>query len=186
MAEDVRTTSTRQAASPKAEARTADRLHDVGTVVALDQRQLSQVSLAQRLAARLAGVYASLLFLSVESVFVGGWVVVNSASLGIRHVDPPPFSFLTLALTFEVLVLSACVLVAQRQEAARAERRAQVMLHLDTVVEEKTSLLLRLLTELRESQGLAETAAEVAALQETTDVTRVVEALDEATGDSAP
>ena len=185
MGDDARTATARDDARPVVGAGTADRLHDVGRVVALDQRQLGQASQSQRLAVRLASAYASLLFLGGEGVLLAAWIVVNSAPLGIRHVDPPPFSFLTLALTVEVLVLSACVLVAQRQEAARAERRTQVMLHLDTVVEEKTSLLLRLLTELREAQGLAETAPEVANLKETTDVTKVVEALDEASADGA-
>lgn len=163
----------------------ADRLHDVGRVVALDQRQLEQASHSQRLAARLTSVYASVVFLVLEGVLVVAWIVVNSAPLGIRQIDRPPFPLLTLALTVEVLILSACVLIAQRGEGARAERRAQVMLHLDTVVEEKTSLLLRLLTELREAQGLAGVTPEVATLQATTDVTKVVEALDQANSDGA-
>ena len=158
----------------------AARLHDVGVVVGLDQLPQAHLSRGQRLATALAHVYSSLLFVALELVLLVGWVVLNSAPLGVRHVDPAPFPLLTLALTVEVLVLSTCVLVAQRHAAARDERRTQVMLHLDKVVEEKTSLLLRLLTELHEAQGLPEAEPAARALQDAVDVTKVVEALDAA------
>ena len=173
--------STRDEQEPEpAQTDAGNHLHDVGAVVALDERQHAVLPLHQRLAARLAGIYGNVLFVVIEVLLLTAWIVLNSAPLGVRHVDPAPFPLLTLGLTAEVLVLSTCVLVAQRHEAARAERRTQVMLHLDTLVEEKTSLLIRLLTELRAAQGLGEADANVTALQESADVKQVVDALDAA------
>lgn len=130
-----------------------------------------------------ARFHGSSAFIVLHVAGIGGWIALNVLPLGVRHVDPFPFPLLAVWVGIEVLFLSAFVLITQRKESERAERREQVVLHLATLAEQETTALIRMLAELREDLGVGRMDAEAEALQVPTDVARVVDALEAVDGE---
>lgn len=156
-------------------------MHDVGEVLALERQHQERLATAHRFARSFARFYSSLAFLTMHAFLIAGWLVVNTASLGVRHVDPFPFPLLAVIVGIEVLFLSAFVLMAQAKDRQQTERRALVALQLNRITDQKLATVLQLLRELQAAQGVAhQDDRQLAAFQERASLTRVAEQLDAA------
>jgi uncharacterized membrane protein len=65
------------------------------------------------------------LFIGVITVILMGWISMNllAAALGVRPIDPPPFSWLGGAVSLVSLYMVVLILAAQRREDQLAQRR---------------------------------------------------------------
>ena len=90
-------------------------------------------------------------FVAVLAVLVVAWVLANLAALGLgfRPLDPPPFSSLQGAASTGALLLAALIVTTQRREDQLADHRAQLILELTVVNDQKVSKIIELLEEYR-------------------------------------
>ena len=79
------------------------------------------------------------------------WIVGNLAapSLGVRPPDPPPFSWLQGAASTGALLVAAMILTTQRREDQLANHRAQLILELTVLNDQRASKIIELLEEYR-------------------------------------
>jgi uncharacterized membrane protein len=61
-------------------------------------------------------------FVWVHVAWFGFWILINSIS-GLPHIDPFPFTFLTLVVSLEAIFLSTFILISQNHDTKVSERR---------------------------------------------------------------
>lgn len=89
---------------------------NVETVTRLEEAARDQRAPSDRLAEKIARFCGSMTFVWVHVVWFGGWILLNSIP-GIRHVDPFPFTFLTLIVSLEAIFLSTFILISQNLDS---------------------------------------------------------------------
>ena len=73
---------------------------NVATVTRLEQAAREQRTPSDCLAEKIASLCGSMRFVWVHVAWFGVWILVNSIP-GIAHIDPFPFTFLTLIVSLE-------------------------------------------------------------------------------------
>jgi uncharacterized membrane protein len=61
-------------------------------------------------------------FVWVHVVWFGLWILINPIP-GVKHIDPFPFTFLTLVVSLEAIFLSTFILISQNHDTRISERR---------------------------------------------------------------
>lgn len=87
------------------------------------------------------------------------WVVANlsARTLGFAPVDPPPFAGLQVALSAGAFLMVTLVLTTQRREDQLASHRAQMILELAILCDQKISKIIALIEEgRRDNPALAD------------------------------
>jgi uncharacterized membrane protein len=74
-------------------------------------------------------------FIYAHCVWFGVWIVANMGWFGINAFDPFPFGLLTTIVPLEAIFLSTFVLVSQNRQAALADRRSELDLHINLLAE---------------------------------------------------
>jgi uncharacterized membrane protein len=95
-------------------------------------------------------------FLAVLTIFILGWLGLNSlaAALGFRPFDPPPFPWLSGAASLASLYLVVLILTAQKRDDRLMQRRELLSLELAILSEQKTAKVIALIEELRRDNPL--------------------------------
>jgi uncharacterized membrane protein len=90
-------------------------------------------------------------FIASISLVVVGWVGLNlvSAALGFRAVDPPPFPWLSEAVSLVSLYMVVLILIAQEREDQLGRQREMLILELAILSEQKIAKVIQLLEESR-------------------------------------
>jgi uncharacterized membrane protein len=88
-------------------------------------------------------------FVAVAAAAIAVWIVGNLAiaALGFTPPDPPPFFWLDGAASTGALLVAALILTTQRREDQLANHRAQLILELSILNDQKTSKIIELLEE---------------------------------------
>ena len=79
------------------------------------------------------------------------WMALNlfAPSVGARPIDPPPFIWLQGTASIAALLVSALILTTQRRENQLATHRAQMILELSILNDQKVAKIIELLEEIR-------------------------------------
>jgi uncharacterized membrane protein len=153
------------------------------------RREEQRVGSAQRLLERFSGAIGRPSFLGAIVLLVALWVTYNGVAphLGWKQFDPPPFSWLQGIVSLAALLTTMIVLIGQNRLALRESRREQMQLQLNIITEQKTTKLVHLLEELRRDLPMVRDRhdPDAAKLQEPTDATGILSALEEAQASSA-
>jgi len=112
-------------------------------------RQLEKSAKQERkrsdlVAEAIANFCGSMTFVWVHVVWFGAWVGINIAP-GIRHLDPFPFTFLTLVVSLEAIFLSTFILISQNHDTKISERRNHLDLQINLLSEQENTKMLALL-----------------------------------------
>jgi uncharacterized membrane protein len=118
----------------------------VDAIAKLHSEHHSKRTLAERMIDRWTTRLSRPWCLFAISLGVAAWIVLNTTVAG---VDPPPFAWLSNALTFCGVVVALLILSTQRRAAELAEIREQLTLKMATVTERKVTKVIELLEELR-------------------------------------
>jgi len=117
---------------------------NVETVTRLEQAAKEQRTPTDRLAEKIAGFCGSMTFVWVNIVWFSSWILFNSLP-GLPHVDPFPFTFLTLAVSLEAIFLSTFILISQNLDSRVSERRSHLDLQLNLMSEQENTKMIVML-----------------------------------------
>ena len=160
--------------------RSAEQLteQNVETVTKLEEEAREQRTSTDRLAEKIAGFCGSMTFVWVHVFWFGGWILLNS-SPGIRHLDPFPFTFLTLIVSLEAIFLSTFILISQNLDGRISERRSHLDLQLNLLSEQENTKMIVMLHAIATKVGadLTETP-HLSALSEETQPERLIEQIE--------
>src|SRR6478609_663436 len=109
-------------------------------------RQLEEAAKEERTASdRVAEVIAkfcgSMTFVWVHVAWFGIWVLINVMP-GLPHIDPFPFTFLTLVVSLEAIFLSTFILISQNHDTKISERRNHLDLQINLLSEQENTKML--------------------------------------------
>ena len=168
------TNNTRPADSP-AEQLTAQ---NVERVTRLEEAAREQRTPSDRLAEKIARFCGSMRFVWVHVVWFGGWILFNVGP-GVPHVDPFPFTFLTLIVSLEAIFLSTFILISQNLDSRISERRSHLDLQLNLLSEQENTKMIVMLHAIAAKVGAdLSQDAELRALSEETQPERLIEQIE--------
>ena len=125
---------------------------NVETVLELEEAAREQRTRTDRVAEVIAGFCGSMTFVWVHVIWFGGWVVFNLLP-GIKHVDPFPFTFLTLVVSLEAIFLSTFILISQNHDSRISEKRNHLDLQINLLSEQENTQILTILQQIAAKVG---------------------------------
>ena len=120
-------------------------------------RQLEQAAKQERtksdlVAEAVANFCGSMTFVWVHVVWFSAWVAMNVVP-GITHVDPFPFTFLTLVVSLEAIFLSTFILISQNHDTKISERRNHLDLQINLLSEQENTKMIVMLKSIAAKVG---------------------------------
>lgn len=139
---------------PASNAETADELtkRNIEAVLKLEEAAKDQRTGTDRIAEVIAGFCGSMTFVWVHVIWFGGWIVLNIVP-GIKHVDPFPFTFLTLVVSLEAIFLSTFILISQNHDTRISEKRNHLDLQINLLSEQQNTKMLTILKQIAAKVG---------------------------------
>jgi uncharacterized membrane protein len=125
---------------------------NVETVSRLEEAAREQRTRTDRVAEVIAGFCGSMTFVWVHVIWFGGWVVFNLVP-GVKHVDPFPFTFLTLVVSLEAIFLSTFILISQNHDSKVSEKRNHLDLQINLLSEQENTQMLTILQQIAARVG---------------------------------
>jgi len=162
-------------AGPSAEQLTEQ---NVERITRLEEAAREQRTPTDRLAEKIAKFCGSMTFVWVHVVWFGGWILLNIIP-GIRHIDPFPFTFLTLIVSLEAIFLSTFILISQNLDSRISERRSHLDLQLNLLSEQENTKMIVMLHAIAAKVGADLTQdPHLEALSEETEPERLIEQIE--------
>jgi uncharacterized membrane protein len=153
---------------------------NIAEVLALESQELARTTRAQRGFEAVSRFLARPAYPIALLVFVVGWIGLNltARSIGLAHLDAPPFPWLNGILTLTALLTTTIVLISQGRQSSIAEQRAHLDLQINLLTEQKVTKLIHLMEELRAEPGVrTRHDPHVSRLKTPADPTRLASAL---------
>jgi uncharacterized membrane protein len=146
-------------------------------------RQLEESAKRERtrsdlVAEAIANFCGSMTFVWVHVVWFGAWIVINVAP-GIPHLDPFPFTFLTLVVSLEAIFLSTFILISQNHDTKISERRNHLDLQINLLSEQENTKMIVMLQAIAAKVGAEiDQDPHLQALSEETEPEKVVRQIE--------
>jgi uncharacterized membrane protein len=125
---------------------------NVETVSKLEEAARGQRTRTDRVAEVIADFCGSMTFVWAHVIWFGGWIVFNLLP-GIKHVDPFPYTFLTLVVSLEAIFLSTFILISQNHDSRVSEKRNHLDLQINLLSEQENTQMLRILQQIAAKVG---------------------------------
>lgn len=128
----------------------------IRSIARLHAEHHGAASMPQRVIDRLTGLVGQPSFIGALLVAIVVWIGLNlsAETFGLRPVDPPPFVWLSGAVSLISLMMVVLILGSQRHEEQIAQRRELLALELAILSEQKTAKVIQLLEEVRRDNPL--------------------------------
>jgi uncharacterized membrane protein len=125
---------------------------NVEAVLELERAAKEECTRSDRVARHIADFCGSMTFVWVHVAWFGIWLLINLIP-GIPHIDPFPFTFLTLVVSLEAIFLSTFILISQNHDTKISERRNHLDLQINLLSEQENTEMLRMLRAIAEKVG---------------------------------
>jgi uncharacterized membrane protein len=153
---------------------------NVQTILHLEQIAQAHRSHADHLADVIARFCGSMTFVWVHVVWFSGWIILNAIP-GFKHIDPYPFTFLTLMVSLEAIFLSTFILISQNMETRLSERRNHLDLQINLLAEQENTKIIRMLELISQKVGAqTDQDPDLKALDQSTRPETLVEQIEQA------
>lgn len=153
--------------------------HNVKSIAALEREAQAHRSSADRIAGAITRFCGSMAFVWVHVVWFSIWIVWNT-ELPITHLDPFPFSFLTLVVSLEAIFLSTFIMISENRQEHVATRRSHLDLQINLLSEQENTKMLELLGKIATKLGVdPNDDPTISVLKQATRPERLVEQIDE-------
>ena len=146
-------------------------------------RQLEESSKRERtpsdlVAEAIANFCGSMTFVWVHVVWFSAWILINIIP-GIPHLDPFPFTFLTLVVSLEAIFLSTFILISQNHDTKISERRNHLDLQINLLSEQENTKMIGMLQAIAAKVGAElDQDPHLRALSEETEPEKVVRQIE--------
>jgi uncharacterized membrane protein len=154
---------------------------NIETVVALRKQEWETISPSQRRLERVSRFVAHPLYLVGILTLSALWMLVNTGAtvLHRKPLDPPPFGWLELTLSFVALLTTTVVLIAQNRQTKMEQQRADLDLQVNLLTEQKVTKVIHLLEELRRDLPMVKDRhdPQASVMQQGADTEQVISAL---------
>ena len=154
---------------------------NIETVLKLEEAARDQRTSTDRVAEVIAGFCGSMTFVWVHVIWFGAWIILNVWP-GVNHLDPFPFTFLTLVVSLEAIFLSTFILISQNHDSRVSEKRNHLELQINLLSEQENTKMLRMLKKIAVKVGADIQDPHIGALAEKTHPERLAEQLDQLAG----
>src|SRR6185295_7467612 len=114
---------------------------NVDEILQLENAAKAERTRSDLIAEAIANFCGSMTFVWVHVVFFGVWILTNLLP-GIGHIDPFPFTFLTLVVSLEAIFLSTFILISQNHDTKISERRNHLDLQINLLSEQENTKML--------------------------------------------
>ncbi len=152
---------------------------NIETVRKLEEAAREQRTPTDRVAEVIARFCGSMTFVWVHVIWFGGWIFLNLFP-GINHIDPFPFTFLTLVVSLEAIFLSTFILISQNHDSRVSEKRNHLDLQINLLSEQENTKMLTILNRIAAKVGVDIVDDQHAkVLEEPTHPEKLVEQMDE-------
>ena len=133
----------------------SDRLtqQNVEAILRMEEAAKGERTRSDLVAEAIANFCGSMVFVWVHVVWFGVWVVLNLFP-GIPHIDPFPFTFLTLVVSLEAIFLSTFILISQNHDTRISERRNHLDLQVNLLSEQENTQMILMLRAIAEKLGV--------------------------------
>ncbi|MCA1578857.1 MAG: DUF1003 domain-containing protein [Acidobacteria bacterium] len=125
---------------------------NVETILGLEQAAKMNRTTSELIANAVARFCGSITFVWVNAAWFGLWIFINTVP-GIKHVDPFPFTLLTLMVSLEAIFLSTFILTSQNLETKLSERRNHLDLQINLLTEQENTQMLAILDAIAKKVG---------------------------------
>ena len=125
---------------------------NVETILALEQAAKMNRTTSELIANAVARFCGSMTFVWVNATWFGLWILINTLP-GIKHIDPFPFTLLTLMVSLEAIFLSTFILTSQNLETKISERRNHLDLQINLLSEQENTQMLAILDAIAKKVG---------------------------------
>lgn len=117
---------------------------NVELICKLEESAKQERTRTDLIAEGIANFCGSMTFVWVHIVWFGGWIVINLLPR-LPHVDPFPFTFLTLVVSLEAIFLSTFILISQNHDTKISERRNHLDLQINLLSEQENTKMITML-----------------------------------------
>jgi uncharacterized membrane protein len=125
---------------------------NVETILGLEHAAKMNRTTSELIANAVARFCGSITFVWVNAAWFALWIFINTVP-GIKHVDPFPFTLLTLMVSLEAIFLSTFILTSQNLETKLAERRNHLDLQINLLSEQENTQMLAILDAIAKKVG---------------------------------
>ena len=126
---------------------------NVKTVIELDHKHDRDITLPERCAVAVNNFAGSVAFivwhLAIFTLWIGWNALAKESAL-----DPYPFTFLTMAVSLESILLSSLLLISQNRISTAQDRRHQLDLQINLLSEQENTAMLIVLDRLAKKLGV--------------------------------
>jgi uncharacterized membrane protein len=159
----------------------------IDTILKHEEEFLARRSPAERLGDTMASYIGSLRFVIIHLGWFAAWILFNSwpagelESVGLKHFDPIPFSFLGTIVGLEAILLVSFILMRQARLARRADERDHLMLQILLLTEKEITAVIRMDQQIAGKMGLAGIAkdSEIQQMSQQTSIDDVAQTIQE-------
>jgi uncharacterized membrane protein len=131
---------------------------NVDAIKAWDEALLLRRSKAERISDWITSIAAGGPAMLLHVAWFTGWIAINTRFLPVAApFDPFPFPLLTMMVSLEAIFLALFVLASQNRLAKQSDRRANLDLQIDLLVEREMTAVLQLLRDIAEHLQVSET-----------------------------
>jgi uncharacterized membrane protein len=117
---------------------------NVELICKLEEAAKQERTRSDLIAEGIANFCGSMTFVWVHVVWFGGWIVINLVPK-LPHIDPFPFTFLTLVVSLEAIFLSTFILISQSHDTKISERRNHLDLQINLLSEQENTKMIAML-----------------------------------------
>jgi uncharacterized membrane protein len=117
---------------------------NVELICKLEESAKQERTRTDLIAEGIANFCGSMTFVWVHVIWFGGWIVINLLPR-LPHVDPFPFTFLTLVVSLEAIFLSTFILISQNHDTRISERRNHLDLQINLLSEQENTKMITML-----------------------------------------
>ena len=151
---------------------------NVEAIRRLEQAAKEERTRSDLVAEAIANFCGSMVFVWVHVIWFGIWIFINVMP-GIKHIDPFPFTFLTLVVSLEAIFLSTFILISQNHDTRISERRNHLDLQINLLSEQENTRMLEMLRAIAQKVGAeVDQDAHLQALSEETEPERLLKQIE--------
>ena len=152
---------------------------NIEVVRKLEEAANQERTTSERIARLIARFCGSMKFVWLHVFGFAAWIVLNVVP-GVNHIDPFPFTFLTLVVSLEAIFLSTFILISQNHDTRLSERRNHLDLQINLLSEQENTKMLMMLQAIAEKVGAEiEPDEDMTVLAQETELEKVVAQIEQ-------